>query len=137
MFSCGHYEKEFACCFMVHVVFYFKGVPGACIYKYQVFSPYRYLSCSSEPRSLFPVRLELGGLVKIGSFGLTLPSTVVLMASRRTSLMLFEFLFAYSSRSLCSASVRVVCTTFMLHHEWKMNDEKYKLSCILASVFSG
>ena len=57
------------------------------------------------------------GLVKMGSFGFTLPSTVVLIASRRTSLMLFEFFFAYSSRSLCSASVRVVCTTFMLHHE--------------------
>src|SRR5450759_861379 len=100
---------------MIRIVFDVNGIPIAYIHEYQVFSPYRYLSCSSEPRSLFPVRLELGGLVKIGSFGFTLPSTVVLIASRRTSLILFEFLFAYSSRSLCSASVRVVCTTFMVH----------------------
>jgi len=115
---------------VINVIFHFRCVPSAGVNEDHEFSPYRYLSWSTEPRSFFPVRLELGASAKTGSSALMLPSTVIIIASRRTSLMDFEFFLAYSSRSLCSASVRVVCTTFILHHKCKMRNETYNLCCM-------
>lgn len=108
---------------MVDIVFNFGCVPCAGVDKYQVVSPYRYRSCFSDPRSVLPVRFELGAQVKMGSAEFTLPSTAALMASLSTCFMLSEFFLAYSSSILCSASVNVVCTTFMGHAPLRMNNK--------------
>src|SRR5487761_553496 len=103
---------------MIVIIFNFASVPSTGIDEDQrrCFAPYRYKLCLFEASSLFPVFLEDGGSTKSESAGETLFSTTVLLiASLTTSLIDFEFLAAYSSSSLCSLSLRTVCTIFMFH----------------------
>ena len=101
--------KKYSCFFMV-----VHHLPLQTAYHALVSTKIMNFHCTSICRgllsrwSLFPVCLELGGSVKIGSWGSTQPSTVFLIACRRTSFMVLEFFLAYSSSSLCSASVKVV-----------------------------